>query len=173
MLKTLVKRLAGVVAVAAVVSGGVLVLQEPAMAACSGYTCNNQEVTAHGCDKGTVSTMAATPWHSSVSGDWMVDMRRSSVCSARWARIQISLCWCSDQVVQMRIERRWRELTTDPYELTHVIREEAPASGTAWTKMVGDDATAAVGDDQFRVCHERRLIGSTGAWTVVCTGWVN
>ncbi len=173
MFKTLTRRLVGVGAAAAMAFGGVVVLQEPAVAAgCYISSCTNKEPTAQGCATGA-TTVTETPWNSTVSGDWMVDMRRSTTCGSRWARIQISYCWCSDQVVRARIERRWREYSTDPWIYSHTYYKEPPGDGTYWTNMVPDNPASAQGGEQFRVCWEKKLIGTSWPGVLGCSSWVS
>ncbi|MEU7997061.1 DUF2690 domain-containing protein [Micromonospora sp. NPDC049060] len=159
ILKERAKRLLSVFAAVLALGTGLAVVAgpaSPALAACSGSSCNGKDPNANGCTATTPS--GAAFWHSSYS----VEMRRSSNCAAIWTRVTIDdylpTCCLS---ISISIERQL--YTPYGYSRTHYYTKEVGAGleGSWWTVM-----TQNTSDDRHRSCER---IG-TSAWD--CTAWI-
>ncbi len=82
-------------------------------------------------------------------------------------------CWAGCEVLdfRLRIERRWRELSSDPYVTTHIMYKVVPygaAAGTYYTPMLVN----SVGD-QHRSCYEWKRPDLSEWFGLRCTAWLS
>lgn len=158
MTSSLRRRLGTVLALIALASGVTLVAgpASPALAACSGSSCNGKDPNAQGCSGVNVS--GTEVWQASFS----VAMRYSSGCAARWTRLVIDdyLPTCCVPITISTERQIWSPYG---YARTHWYSKQVGAGveGSFWTVMTQNSS-----DDRHNACW--RL--GTGTWH--CSPWI-
>jgi hypothetical protein len=160
-MKTRLRSVLAKSAVAGVLAAGVGVGVMPPTAAlavgCTGDGCQGKDPNSNGC--GSTASYVSGTGHYLYGDDVYVEMRKSSGCKARWARVTIDNG--NHVTVKITIERQ----VESPYgwftdsDSTHTKSIANMGVGQFWTSMAPDDS-----EDRFEVCVSDNSNNWCSAW---------